>query len=580
MVAGTASLLLLFSVFMSASGEWKTIRAVSGQDVTLTCRAPNNNIIVVQWSRADLRDEYVLLYRDGHFDPDYQHPSFMNRVDLQDRQMKDGDVSLILKDVTINDAGTYECRLLVSVYETDLWKNSYVYLHVDPPVPENITAESGQNVTLTCRAPNINIFAVEWSRGSLGDEYVFVYRKSHFDPEHQHPSFKNRVDLQDRQMKDGDVSLILNNVTINDDGTYKCRVYVEETKPRRLINIIHLTVDPPEQKNITAESGQDVTLTCRAPNNNIIVLEWSRADLGDKYVLLYRDDVFAPDNQHPSFKNRVDLQDRQMKDGDVSLILKDVTINDTGRYECRVFMKETKSWRSISIIYLHVVLPEQKNITAESGQDVTLTCRAPNENYITVEWSRADLGDKHVLLYRDGKFVPDEQHLSFKNRVDLQDIKMKDGDVSLILKDVTINDAGTYNCHVQREGGRLKLINSANLVVDPPGPSVGLIVGLSVSAVVLFAAAAAAVGFLVYGKHKRQQSQDSYQPPAELQEIEMSQTFLETISKSPAVPNSVLTPNIKTDDEGLIETDDHLHLQTSKLNCESDDPRIDKNELP
>ncbi|CAI5678499.1 unnamed protein product [Oreochromis niloticus] len=468
MVAGTASLLLLFSVFMSASGEWKTIRAVSGQDVTLTCRAPNNNIIVVQWSRADLRDEYVLLYRDGHFDPDYQHPSFMNRVDLQDRQMKDGDVSLILKDVTINDAGTYECRLLVSVYETDLWKNSYVYLHVDPPVPENITAESGQNVTLTCRAPNINIFAVEWSRGSLGDEYVFVYRKSHFDPEHQHPSFKNRVDLQDRQMKDGDVSLILNNVTINDDGTYKCRVYVEETKPRRLINIIHLTVDP----------------------------------------------------------------------------------------------------------------PEQKNITAESGQDVTLTCRAPNENYITVEWSRADLGDKHVLLYRDGKFVPDEQHLSFKNRVDLQDIKMKDGDVSLILKDVTINDAGTYNCHVQREGGRLKLINSANLVVDPPGPSVGLIVGLSVSAVVLFAAAAAAVGFLVYGKHKRQQSQDSYQPPAELQEIEMSQTFLETISKSPAVPNSVLTPNIKTDDEGLIETDDHLHLQTSKLNCESDDPRIDKNELP
>uniref|UniRef100_A0A3Q0S265 Ig-like domain-containing protein n=1 Tax=Amphilophus citrinellus TaxID=61819 RepID=A0A3Q0S265_AMPCI len=84
-------------------------------------------------------------------------------------------------------------------------------------------------------------------------------------------------------------------------------------------------------------SGQNVTLTCRAPNNNIIVVKWSRADLGDEYVLLYRDEQFAPEEQHPSFKNRVDLKDRQMKDGDVSLILHNVTVNDAGTYECRMF---------------------------------------------------------------------------------------------------------------------------------------------------------------------------------------------------------------------------------------------------
>uniref|UniRef100_A0A3B4H815 Ig-like domain-containing protein n=1 Tax=Pundamilia nyererei TaxID=303518 RepID=A0A3B4H815_9CICH len=111
-----------------------------------------------------------------------------------------------------------------------------------------------------------------------------------------------------------------------------------------------------EHLNIT--SGQkNVTLTCRAPNNNtIIIVEWSRADLGDKYVLLYRNERFDPDNQHPSFKNRVDLQDRQMKDGDVSLILKDVSINDTGTYECRV-KNELDSMRLINSIYLHVVPP-------------------------------------------------------------------------------------------------------------------------------------------------------------------------------------------------------------------------------
>ncbi|XP_025760186.1 cell surface A33 antigen [Oreochromis niloticus] len=117
-----------------------------------------------------------------------------------------------------------------------------------------------------------------------------------------------------------------------------------------------------EQKTITAESGQDVTLTCRAPNKNIIGVEWNRADLEDEYVLFYRDEQFDPVNQHPSFKNRVDLQDRQMKDGDVSLILKNVTINDNGTYECCVFMRGTNIRKRanlggdpISSIYLSVV---------------------------------------------------------------------------------------------------------------------------------------------------------------------------------------------------------------------------------
>ncbi|XP_039858361.1 obscurin-like isoform X2 [Simochromis diagramma] len=459
---------LLFVVFVSA--EQTIITAESGDEVTLTCRAPNNNKIrVVDWNRDDLGDKHVLFYRDGSFDQDNQHPSFKNRVVLQDIQMKDGDVSLILKDVTIKDAGRYLCIVLMEgeIFWTPI---SSITMIVDPPDQKFIRTTSGQDVTLTCRAPTNKIRRVVWRRTEKPG-FVLLSQDGQIDPDNQHPSFKNRVDLQDRQMKDGDVSLILKDVTIDDTGTYECGVYMEETRSWKSISIIYLTVvDPPEQTIITAESGDEVTLTCRAPNNNKIrVVDWNRDDLGDKHVLFYRDGSFDRDDQHPSFKNRVDLQDRQMKDGDVSLILKDVTIKDTGRYVCAVYMEERHSWKVISSIYLRVLPPDPKILKSEPGAEVTLTCRAANNNIRVLKWSR-DLMPEYVLLYQHGRLDSTNQHPSFKNRVDLQYRQMKDGDVSLILRNVTTDDTGTYKCRVfMSETRSWKVISSIYLIVDPPG---------------------------------------------------------------------------------------------------------------
>ncbi|XP_035771208.1 programmed cell death 1 ligand 1-like [Neolamprologus brichardi] len=131
-----------------------------------------------------------------------------------------------------------------------------------------------------------------------------------------------------------------------------------------------------DQKIIIAVPGQTVTLPCRAPNsgNPIIAAEWSRADLEQKYVLFYRDDKLDTEEQHPSFKNRVDLQDRQMKDGGVSLILKDVTTADGGTYECCV-VHEVREGRKlavlktepISVIQLKVISPGQPGGHGEDG---------------------------------------------------------------------------------------------------------------------------------------------------------------------------------------------------------------------
>uniref|UniRef100_A0A087YMB3 Ig-like domain-containing protein n=1 Tax=Poecilia formosa TaxID=48698 RepID=A0A087YMB3_POEFO len=215
----------------------------------------------------------------------------------------------------------------------------------------------GTTVTLPCVAPGKPITVVEWSRKDLGEEYVLLYRDEKIDPSFQHLSFENRVDLQDREMKGGNVSLVLKNVTMNDKGTYECKVVQRgRYRGKILINNITLVITSSSDKiNVTAEPGQNVTLPCRsAEDKHVIIVQWSRRDLGSEYVLLYRDYMLDPENQHPSYKNRVDLKDRQMKDGDVSLVLENVTTNDRGIYECRVI--KTNRHMKISTIDL-VVAP-------------------------------------------------------------------------------------------------------------------------------------------------------------------------------------------------------------------------------
>ncbi|XP_027143836.1 coxsackievirus and adenovirus receptor [Larimichthys crocea] len=102
---------LVCSVSPSEDPDVMSVRP--GDDVTLTCRSTDPNIVAVEWTRPDLEPEQVFLYIDGHFKPQKQHPSFMGRVQLVDTDLKDGDASLTLKNVSSSDEGTYECRVRV-----------------------------------------------------------------------------------------------------------------------------------------------------------------------------------------------------------------------------------------------------------------------------------------------------------------------------------------------------------------------------------------------------------------------------------------------------------------------------------
>ncbi|KAF3698322.1 V-set domain containing T-cell activation inhibitor 1 B7 -like protein 4 [Channa argus] len=98
------------------NGSVSKVKTVQPRDdVLLLCQGPRGaDIIFVSWIRPDLESEgSVFFFRDDLTYEAYQHPAFHGRVELRDPQMKDGDVSLILKNVTINDTGTYECYVRI-----------------------------------------------------------------------------------------------------------------------------------------------------------------------------------------------------------------------------------------------------------------------------------------------------------------------------------------------------------------------------------------------------------------------------------------------------------------------------------
>ncbi|XP_067380762.1 programmed cell death 1 ligand 1-like isoform X3 [Channa argus] len=167
------------------------------------------------------------------------------------------------------------------------------------------------------------------------------------------------------------------------------------------------------------------------------------------------------------------------------------------------------------LVKLQHALESDLTVEGKPGDNVTLQCQG-TEEFTTLKWNKPDLKSEYYVYFISDKEVRKQyQHESFQDRVELKDPNMKNRDASVILKNININDAGTYECYVG-EGGRFKLINRVTLTVHQPGDEtesdgnnrghVGLAVGLSVVGVILVAVGV--VAFLIF--RKRSTEQNSY----------------------------------------------------------------------
>ncbi|XP_055369942.1 V-set and immunoglobulin domain-containing protein 8-like isoform X2 [Betta splendens] len=222
-------------------------------------------------------------------------------------------------------------------------------------------------------------------------------------------------------------------------------------------------------EGVTVEPGDDVVLPCRDPRGGAVQgSEWRRPERGGEAVFWLNGRWLY---HHLSFKGRVDLRDPEVRDGDVSVVLKNVDLSDAGTYECHV--KVDQGFELVSSIRLRVAAPPRLRV--RPGTDVTLSCHDPEAADIDLfKWKKLN-PEQNVFIWQNQESdydYEDELDRAFHGRVELKEPTMQNGDVSVVLKNVSANDSGTYECHI-RDGSMLthQLISTVVLEVDDSGGS-------------------------------------------------------------------------------------------------------------
>ncbi|XP_030287186.1 uncharacterized protein LOC115590064 isoform X2 [Sparus aurata] len=103
----------------------------------------------------------------------------------------------------------------------------------------------------------------------------------------------------------------------------------------------------------------------------------------------------------------------------------------------------------IFLVLSAAVLSACEDTQKKPGDDVTLQCLVHTDGDITVmAWKHQSVGD--VIVLRNNHSYESDQHPSVRGRVDHT---YQDGVFTVILKNVTINDSGTYECVIGRRDG-------------------------------------------------------------------------------------------------------------------------------
>ncbi|XP_042565328.1 butyrophilin-like protein 2 [Clupea harengus] len=225
-----SAVILLFSEGLILQGPSSPLVAQLGGVLRLPCSVETPlplDDLEVEWRRTDSK-ALVHLFQEGESRPESQSDAYRDRAHFfTEREIAKGNYSLLLRNVTTDDAGIYSCGVYTNEETGEIAVEIEAIEHlVLTGADHAVTAYVGEEVILNCSVDShIPPEEVSWAKVDSDESHMLVLL---FQDNETYPgdsSYQGRTEFFTSEIPKGNFSLRLKDVRTEDKGEYICKAH-------------------------------------------------------------------------------------------------------------------------------------------------------------------------------------------------------------------------------------------------------------------------------------------------------------------------------------------------------------------
>ncbi|KAI5614561.1 polymeric immunoglobulin receptor-like isoform X2 [Silurus asotus] len=357
---------------------------------------------------------------------------------------KSAEFWVLIKELTVKDTGTYQCGVDKSLGK-DIYTPVELKVKEDGGASKEVTGYSGGGVLIKCKynkkyKGNLKYFCKGSSAGcsdliKTEDKNIWVT--------------SGRFSLFD-DTKSAEFRVLIREITVEDTGTYQCGV--DKSSGNHIYTPVELTVkeDLSYEKSIskTVHVEEDLKISCKYPQSLMNHAKFLCKGL-QPTACVYNESV--TESRKDENVGKFSLYDDRTEQI-FTVNIRNVIEQDSGDYWCGAEAAWTSD-HGYKVYFTQISLTvtdggDSKEVTGYSGSEILIKCKYDTEYTQNLKKFCKGSSPGCSDLIKTG----DKNMWVTSGRFSLFD-DTKSAEISLMIRELTVEDTGTYQCGVDKSQG-------------------------------------------------------------------------------------------------------------------------------